>query len=158
MSHATTTDVQDQRRPARLVAQRLGQRALARAGRAEQEDALGADVATAAGPQGAGAERLEGLQAAQVGERLAAPVQRQQARLLQHAGLQLPERLGGDAAVAHEREAVGALGLEPRQSGGRVQDAAQLDDGDMWPASYAVLRWSPAVEKEVTRLVRAAVS
>ena len=38
------------------------------------------------------------------------------------------------------------------------QDAANLDDGDMWPASYALLRWSPAVEKEVTRLVRAAVS
>ena len=38
------------------------------------------------------------------------------------------------------------------------QEAAHLDDGDMWPASYAVLRWSPAVEKEVTRLVRAAVS
>ena len=38
-----------------------------------------------AGPQGARAERLEGLQAAQVGERLAAPVQGQQARLLEHA-------------------------------------------------------------------------
>ena len=38
------------------------------------------------------------------------------------------------------------------------QEAAHLDDGDMWPASYALLRWSPAVEKEVTRLVRAAVS
>ncbi len=38
------------------------------------------------------------------------------------------------------------------------QEAAHLDDGDMWPASYAVLRWSPAVEEEVTRLVRAAVS
>ena len=38
------------------------------------------------------------------------------------------------------------------------QEDAHLDDGDMWPASYALLRWSPAVEKEVTRLVRAAVS
>ena len=38
------------------------------------------------------------------------------------------------------------------------QEAAHLDDGDMWPASYALLRWSPAVEKEVTRLVRAATS
>ena len=38
------------------------------------------------------------------------------------------------------------------------QEAAHLDDGDMWAASYALLRWSPAVEKEVTRLVRAAVS
>ena len=38
------------------------------------------------------------------------------------------------------------------------QDAALLDDGDMWPASFALLRWSPAVEKRVVALVRAAVS
>jgi uncharacterized protein YdhG (YjbR/CyaY superfamily) len=38
------------------------------------------------------------------------------------------------------------------------QDAANLDDGDMWPASFALVRWSPAVEKRVTELVRAAVS
>jgi uncharacterized protein YdhG (YjbR/CyaY superfamily) len=36
------------------------------------------------------------------------------------------------------------------------QDAANLDDGDMWPASYALLRWSPAVEKKVAALVKAA--
>jgi uncharacterized protein YdhG (YjbR/CyaY superfamily) len=38
------------------------------------------------------------------------------------------------------------------------QDAANLDDGDMWPASYALMKWSPLVEKTVTELVRAAVS
>jgi len=38
------------------------------------------------------------------------------------------------------------------------QDAAHLDDGDIWPTSYAVTRWSPAVEKKVTELVTAAVS
>ncbi|WP_406830682.1 hypothetical protein ABEG17_17045 [Pedococcus sp. KACC 23699] len=38
------------------------------------------------------------------------------------------------------------------------QDAAHLDDGDMWPASFALLRWSPQVEKRVVELVRAAVS
>jgi len=38
------------------------------------------------------------------------------------------------------------------------QDTANLDDGDMWPASYAVMRWTPAVEKQVVALVRAAVS
>jgi len=38
------------------------------------------------------------------------------------------------------------------------QDAANLDDGDLWPASYALLRWSPAVEKKVVALVRAAIS
>jgi uncharacterized protein YdhG (YjbR/CyaY superfamily) len=38
------------------------------------------------------------------------------------------------------------------------QDAANLDDGDMWPASYALLRWSAAVEERVVALVRAATS
>ncbi|MDG9677199.1 hypothetical protein [Micromonospora sp. DH14] len=38
------------------------------------------------------------------------------------------------------------------------QDAANLDDGDMWPASFALQKWSPAVEKKITELVRAAIS
>jgi uncharacterized protein YdhG (YjbR/CyaY superfamily) len=38
------------------------------------------------------------------------------------------------------------------------QDTANLDDGDLWPVSYALLKWSPAVEKRVVALVKAAVS
>ncbi|MFN2563260.1 MAG: iron chaperone [Jatrophihabitans sp.] len=38
------------------------------------------------------------------------------------------------------------------------QDTANLDDGDMWPSSYALKKWSPAVEKKVTQLVKMAVS
>lgn len=38
------------------------------------------------------------------------------------------------------------------------QDAANLDDGDMWPASFALKGWSPAVEKKVVALVKAAIS
>jgi uncharacterized protein YdhG (YjbR/CyaY superfamily) len=38
------------------------------------------------------------------------------------------------------------------------QDAANLDDGDLWPVSYALLKWSPVVEKKVIALVKAAVS
>jgi uncharacterized protein YdhG (YjbR/CyaY superfamily) len=38
------------------------------------------------------------------------------------------------------------------------QDSANLDDGDMWPASYALMKWSPAVEKMVVKLVKAAIS
>jgi uncharacterized protein YdhG (YjbR/CyaY superfamily) len=37
------------------------------------------------------------------------------------------------------------------------QDAANLDDGDMWPASYALMKWSPVVEKTVVELVQAAI-
>jgi uncharacterized protein YdhG (YjbR/CyaY superfamily) len=38
------------------------------------------------------------------------------------------------------------------------QDQANLDDGEMWPVSYALMGWNPEVEKKVVELVRAAVS
>ena len=38
------------------------------------------------------------------------------------------------------------------------QDSAHLDDGDMWPVSFALTRWTPEVEASVAELVRAAVS
>ena len=37
------------------------------------------------------------------------------------------------------------------------QDTANLDDGDLWPVSYALQKWSPAVENKVAELVKAAV-
>jgi len=38
------------------------------------------------------------------------------------------------------------------------QDAANLDDGDLWPVAYALKSWSPLVEKKVVELVQAATS
>jgi len=38
------------------------------------------------------------------------------------------------------------------------QDPANLDDGDLWPTAYALKKWSPAVEKKVTQLVKKATS
>ena len=38
------------------------------------------------------------------------------------------------------------------------QDAAHLDDGDLWPVSFALREWSPAVEQKVAELVKSAVS
>lgn len=38
------------------------------------------------------------------------------------------------------------------------QDPAALDDGDMWPVSYAIVNWSRTVEEKIAELVRAAVS
>ena len=38
------------------------------------------------------------------------------------------------------------------------QEAANLDDGDLWPVSYALQKWTPAVEQKVIELVKAAVS
>jgi uncharacterized protein YdhG (YjbR/CyaY superfamily) len=38
------------------------------------------------------------------------------------------------------------------------QEAANLDDGDLWPVSYALQKWSPVVERKVVELVKAAIS
>jgi len=38
------------------------------------------------------------------------------------------------------------------------QDAANLDDGDLWPVAYALQKWSAVVETKVAELVTAAVS
>jgi uncharacterized protein YdhG (YjbR/CyaY superfamily) len=38
------------------------------------------------------------------------------------------------------------------------QDTANLDDGDIWPVSYALQEWSPKVEKKVAELVKGAIS
>jgi uncharacterized protein YdhG (YjbR/CyaY superfamily) len=38
------------------------------------------------------------------------------------------------------------------------QDPAHLDDGDMWPVSFALTRWTPEVEARIAELMRTAVS
>ncbi len=38
------------------------------------------------------------------------------------------------------------------------QDTANIDDGDIWATSYALNKWTPAVEKKVIQLVKQAVS
>ncbi len=38
------------------------------------------------------------------------------------------------------------------------QDAAILDDGDVWPVSFALQRWNPSVERKVIDVVKTAVS
>jgi uncharacterized protein YdhG (YjbR/CyaY superfamily) len=44
-----------------------------------------------------------------------------------------------------------------RHSTQGFQDAATLDDGHLWPVSYALQGWSAAVEKKVAELVKAAL-
>src|SRR3954454_8332789 len=36
------------------------------------------------------------------------------------------------------------------------QDPAHLDDGDMWPVSFALTRWTPGVEARIAELMRTA--
>ena len=37
-------------------------------------------------------------------------------------------------------------------------DTAKLDQGAMWPTAFALKDWTPAVEKEIVRLVKKAVT
>ncbi len=45
-----------------------------------------------------------------------------------------------------------------RYSSLEFQDVAKLDKGNVWPVSFALRRWSPKVEKKITKLVSAATS
>ena len=47
--------------------------------------------------------------------------------------------------------------FKERYSNIGFQDSAKLDDGDMWPIMFALTKWSPAVEKKIVQLVKAAV-
>jgi uncharacterized protein YdhG (YjbR/CyaY superfamily) len=38
------------------------------------------------------------------------------------------------------------------------EDAATLDEDPMWPVVFAIVKWTPAVEKNVGALIRAAVA
>lgn len=38
------------------------------------------------------------------------------------------------------------------------QEDAHLDDGDLWPIAYAMVKWTPEVEKRVIELVTAAIA
>lgn len=50
-----------------------------------------------------------------------------------------------------------ATKFESRYSTFGFQDNARLDDGAMWPASYALVKLGPAEEEKITALVKRAV-
>ena len=113
-----------------------------------------------------GAKKADGLQA--VLDRIAemAPADSELAELVHMAVTTaapelLPKTWYGMPAYANEDGKVvvffqDAGKFNYRYSTLGFQDAAHLDDGDLWPVSYALVRWSPAVEKKVVELVRAA--
>lgn len=48
--------------------------------------------------------------------------------------------------------------FEARYATVGFNDTAHLDEGDMWPTSFALVAWNPAVEARLAALVQAAVS
>ena len=68
----------------------------------------------------------------------------------------MPAYANADGKVVVSLKNAGKFGQ--RYSTLEFQDSAHLDDGELWPVGFAIVRWTPEVEKKVTELVAAAVS
>ena len=125
-----------------------------------------ADELRAEGRQGA--KKADGLQAAldaiakmapadrAVAERVHATVTANAPQLSPKTWYGMPAYASADGKVVVCFKNSGKFGT--RYSTLEFQDAAHLDDGDLWPVSFAVHEWSSAVEQKVAELVQAAVA
>jgi len=68
----------------------------------------------------------------------------------------MPAYTNADGKIVVEVKNSGKF--DTRYSTLEFQDAANLDDGEMWPVSFALMNWSSAVEKKVAALVKSASS
>ena len=68
----------------------------------------------------------------------------------------MPAYANADGKVVVSLKNAGKFGQ--RYSTLEFQDSARLDDGDLWPVSFALTRWTPAVEQRVAELLRVATS
>jgi uncharacterized protein YdhG (YjbR/CyaY superfamily) len=68
----------------------------------------------------------------------------------------MPAYANADGKVVLSLKNAGKFGQ--RYSTLEFQDSAHLDDGEMWPVSFAIREWTPAVEAKVAALVSAAIS
>ena len=68
----------------------------------------------------------------------------------------MPAYANADGKVVVAFKNAGKFNL--RYSTLEFQDAAKLDDGDSWPVSWALVNWTPQVEKHITKLMKAATS
>jgi uncharacterized protein YdhG (YjbR/CyaY superfamily) len=68
----------------------------------------------------------------------------------------MPAYANADGKVVVSFKNAGKFGQ--RYSTLEFQDSANLDDGDLWPVSYALKKGTPAVDKKVIELVKAAIS
>jgi uncharacterized protein YdhG (YjbR/CyaY superfamily) len=68
----------------------------------------------------------------------------------------MPAYANADGKVVLSLKNSGKFGQ--RYSTLEFQDSARLDDGDIWAVGFAIVAWTPEVEKKVAELVAAAVS
>jgi uncharacterized protein YdhG (YjbR/CyaY superfamily) len=114
-----------------------------------------------------GAKRADGLddvldKISQMAPDDRALAERVHVTVTQHAPQLVPRTWYGMPAYANAEGKVVLFFQDSGKFGYRYstlgfQEAAGLDEGNMWPVSFALLRWSPTVEEQVVALVRAAV-
>jgi uncharacterized protein YdhG (YjbR/CyaY superfamily) len=115
-----------------------------------------------------GAKKAEGLQAVldaiakmtvedrALAERVHVTVTAAAPDLLPKTWYGMPAYANADGKVVVAFKNAGKFGQ--RYSTLEFQDPSRLDDGDIWAVSFALVTWTPAVEKKVAELVGAAVS
>jgi uncharacterized protein YdhG (YjbR/CyaY superfamily) len=114
-----------------------------------------------------GAKKADGLQAAldsmakmtpedrAIAERVHATISANAPELLPKTWYGMPAYTNPEGKVVVAFKNSGKFGT--RYSTLEFQDAARLDDGDIWAVSFAIPAWSPAVEQKVAELMKAAV-
>jgi uncharacterized protein YdhG (YjbR/CyaY superfamily) len=103
-----------------------------------------------------GAKKADGLQAILDSIAEMAPEDRALAERVHVTWYGMPAYANADGKVVIFFQNAGKFNYRYSTLG--FQDAANLDDGDVWPVSYALKKWSPIVEKKVGELVKAAIS
>jgi uncharacterized protein YdhG (YjbR/CyaY superfamily) len=89
-----------------------------------------------------------------IAERVHAIVARVAPHLLARTWYGMPAYADGKDVVCFFQ---GAAKFETRYATLGFNDVARLDDGDMWPVTFAIVSWTDAVSERVEELVRAAV-
>jgi uncharacterized protein YdhG (YjbR/CyaY superfamily) len=115
-----------------------------------------------------GAKKADGLQAtldaiAKMNDEDRALAERLHVVVTTHAPGLAPKTWYGMPAYANADEKVvlffkNAGKFKERYCTLGFEGAANLDDGEIWPVVFAITSWTPAVEKKVVALVKAAVA
>jgi uncharacterized protein YdhG (YjbR/CyaY superfamily) len=90
-----------------------------------------------------------------IAERVHAIVTRVAPHLLARTWYGMPAYADGKDVVCFFQ---GAAKFDTRYATLGFNDSARLDDGDLWPVTFAIVHWTEAVEARVEDLVRTAVS
>ena len=89
-----------------------------------------------------------------IAERIHAIVTRVAPHLLAGTWYGMPAYADGKELVCFFQ---GATKFDARYAALGFNDRARLDDGDMWPVTFAIVNWTDTVEDRLEELVRTAI-